>query len=72
MDNREDKMSAGSVPTDLEVIAAADKLSSGWMPYTSKTHVGGSQIHQRMAHGRLHVVTVEIKRTPHRPRSDAR
>jgi len=72
MDDREDKMSAGSAPTDQEVIAAADKLSSRWMPHTSKTHVGGGQIHQRMAHGRLRVVTVETKRTPRRLRSDAR
>jgi hypothetical protein len=71
MDDREGGNSARSV-TDLDVVAAANKLSSRWMPNTSKAHVAGTQIHQRVAHGRLHVVIVETKRTTRRPRSDAR
>jgi hypothetical protein len=72
MDDREGIGSAGSVPTDLEVIAAADKLSSLWMPNVSRPRAAGNQIHQRMAHGRLHVVTVETKRSPRHRRSEGR
>ena len=71
MDNREGGNLARSV-TDLDVVAAANKLSLRWLPHTSRTHVGGTQIHQRMAHGRLHTVTVETKHTLRRPRSNPR
>jgi hypothetical protein len=70
MDNR-DRNSARSV-TDPDVIAAAEKLSSRWLPNTLKTHVGGSQIRQRMGDGRSHVVAVETKRSPRRIRPDSR
>jgi hypothetical protein len=71
MDNKEIRSSACSV-TDPDVIAAADELSSRWLPLTSKAHFWGSQIHQRMARGRLNVVAVETKRSHRRPRSNSR
>src|ERR1700730_2541134 len=53
---------------DQEVIAAAEKLSSRWIPNTSKRLVAGGQIHQRMGDGRSHLVAVETKRTGRRQR----
>jgi hypothetical protein len=69
MDDIEDKV---TTPTDEEVIAAAEKLSSRWLPSNSKRLVAGGQIHQRMGDGRSHVVAVETKRTGRRQRFSER
>jgi len=61
-----------SVPTDSEIEAAAEKLRENWKnPSAPKAHprpAATSRTQQSLASGRTHAVTVEVKRTPRRPR----
>ncbi|MFI4989021.1 MAG: hypothetical protein ACHQF3_16465 [Alphaproteobacteria bacterium] len=61
-----------SVPSDAEVADAAERLSVSWARTTARPRSAGpGQILQSLAHGRSHVVALEIKRTT-RPRGGSR
>jgi hypothetical protein len=60
-----DKPKAGPQPADSEIDALAARLSSSWSR-SPGTRAAAGQILQRLAHGRLHPVTVESRR-PRRP-----
>jgi len=57
-----DKPKTGSGQSDSEIDAMAARLSSSWS-HLSGTRASGGQILQRLAHGRLHPVTVESRRS---------
>ena len=67
-----DKSKDGETPAspasaDVEIDAMAERLSMNWGRSAASPRSAGSQILQRMAHGRMHVVALEIKRSRRRP-----
>jgi len=53
--------------TDVEIEAAAERLSLKWTPSALRQRPAGtSQILQKLAHGRSHAVALEIKRSQRR------
>jgi hypothetical protein len=61
-----DKSKTGPGQSDSEIDALAARLSLSWS-HSPGTRTGGGQILQRLAHGRLHPVTVESRRSRRRP-----
>jgi hypothetical protein len=53
--------------SDREIDALAERLRSSWSHDASGSRGAGGTILQRLAHGRLHVVTVASKRPKRRP-----
>ena len=49
-------------PDEREIDALADRLSLNWA-HPPPARGAGNQVLQRLAHGRIHTVTVERKRT---------
>jgi hypothetical protein len=61
--NRRDQ--AGPAPTDAEIASEAERLGANWAAAAARPRAAGAgHILQNLAHGRSHVVTVEVKRTP--------
>jgi hypothetical protein len=58
---------AKSPPTDGEIDAMAERLSMNWSNSARGARGTGGQVLQRLAHGRVHVVAVESKRSRRRP-----
>ena len=68
MDKKEDRKTA-AVPTDAEVAAEAERLELSWArPAARSRSAAPGQILQSLAHGRSHMVALEIKRAPRRRR----
>jgi len=61
------KAAAKSPPTDGEIDALAERLSMNWCNTAHGARGTGGQVLQRLAHGRVHVVAVESKRSRWRP-----
>ena len=67
MDNKDDiSLPAKPASTDHDIDAAAVRLSEQWTRPGARGR-GAGLIVQRLAHGRTHPVTLEIKRSPRRP-----
>ena len=53
-----------SVPTDVEIELAVERLGPNWTRVVPRPRTGGaSRILQSLAHGRSHTVVLEIKRS---------
>ena len=63
------KTTAPSAPTDDDIDAFAKRLSVNWANSAPDARGTGGQVIQRLAHGRVHVVAVESKRSRWRPGS---
>ena len=63
---KENNTPTGLARAEAEIDAAAERLSVSWVHPVSRQRAGMSQILQKLAHGRLHVVALEIKRSPRR------
>jgi hypothetical protein len=61
------KTTAPSPPTDGDIDAFAKRLSVNWANSATGARRAGGQVIQRLAHGRVHVVAVESKRSRWRP-----
>ena len=57
------KTTAPSPPTDADIDAFAKRLSVNWANSAAAARRAGGQVIQRLAHGRVHVVAVESKRS---------
>ena len=60
---------AGSIPTDAEIEAAAERLDPSWLKGPTRPAAGQSNSHrvvQSLPLGRAHSVAVEVKRPPKR------
>ena len=58
---------AASPSTDDDHDALAKRLSENWATPAPRPQRMGGQVIQRLAHGRVHVVAVESKRSRSRP-----
>ena len=68
MDKTEEGNGAAKSPaTDGEIDALAKRLSMNWSNSAPGARRAGGQVLQRLAHGRVHVVAVESKRSRWRP-----
>ncbi len=66
--SKDDYVPAEPVPTDVEIDSAVERLSPEWARAVARPHnAGASHVIQRLAHGRSHAVTLEIKRSPRKP-----
>ena len=63
------KTMAASPSTDDDHDALAKRLSENWATSAPRPQRMGGQVIQRLAHGRVHVVAVESKRSRWRPGS---
>jgi hypothetical protein len=54
-------------PDEREIDALADRLSLNWAHHGPAARGAGDQVLQRLAHGRIHTVTVERRRTKRSP-----
>ena len=63
------KTPAPPSPTDGDIDAFAKRLSVNWANSVPEARRAGGQVVQRLAHGRVHVVAVESKRSRWRPGS---
>jgi len=61
-----DKPKTGPGQSDSEIDALAARLTRSWSQ-PSGARASGGQILQRLAHGRLHPVTVESRRSRRPP-----
>ena len=62
----EPKGAARTSPEEREIDALADRLSLNWA-HPAPARGAGNQVLQRLAHGRVHAVTVERRRTKRGP-----
>jgi hypothetical protein len=68
MDKRyELKRATETSPDEREIDALADRLSLNWTHQPPGARGGSNQVLQRLAHGRIHTVTVERRRTKRSP-----
>jgi len=56
-----------SASQEAEIDALAGQLSLTWAHPVPAVRGGGNQVLQRLAHGRVHIVTVKRKRTKRWP-----
>jgi hypothetical protein len=67
MTRNKESRRANRLPTNMEIESAVERLGPNWTPAAARLRTGGpSHIFQSLAHGRSHVVALEIKRSPRR------
>jgi hypothetical protein len=67
MDKKSEPKAVAMSPSEEgEIDALASRLSSTWAQPVPAAR-GGNQVLQRLAHGRVHAVTVERRRTKRSP-----
>ena len=68
-ESKNDGRPPNPVPTDGDIDLAVERLNANWTQTSQRPrNSSGGHVVQTLARGRAHVVTVEVKRPPGRPR----